>query len=92
VNDKSRQDELYEQAAAAYGAALERLARAYEAEPESRRDLMQDIHVALWRSFELFDSRCSIRTWVYRVAHNTAPLLSRGGRGEVAPYHGYVKR
>ena len=28
--------------------------------------------MALWRSFEGFDGRCSLRTWVYRVAHNTA--------------------
>jgi RNA polymerase sigma-70 factor, ECF subfamily len=27
---------------------------------------------ALWRSFEKFDGRCSLRTWIYRVAHNTA--------------------
>ena len=72
VVQKQGQDELYTETAAAYGAALERLARAYEADPESRRDLLQDIHVALWRSFESFDGRCSIRTWMYRVAHNTA--------------------
>jgi len=45
------QDELYEDAARTYSAPLERLARAYEADPEIRRDLLQDIHVALWRSF-----------------------------------------
>ena len=28
--------------------------------------------MALWRSFKRFDGRCSLRTWVYRVAHNTA--------------------
>jgi RNA polymerase sigma-70 factor (ECF subfamily) len=67
---KSTQDELYQDAAGAYGPALERLARAYEADPEIRRDLLQDIHVALWRSFEGFDGRCSARTWIYRVAHN----------------------
>jgi RNA polymerase sigma-70 factor (ECF subfamily) len=66
------QDELYQEAADAYDAALERLARAYEADAEVRRDLLQDIHMALWRSFEGFDGRCSLRTWVYRVAHNTA--------------------
>ncbi len=66
----SRQDELYQEAAKAHGAALERLARAYEADPDHRRDLLQDIHVALWRSFHSFDGRCSVRTWVYRVAHN----------------------
>jgi len=53
-----------------YGAALERLARAYEADADLRRDLLQEIHVALWRSFGGFDGRCSVRTWVYRVAHN----------------------
>jgi len=66
------QDDLYKQAADAYGSALDRLARAYEADPDTRRDLLQDIHLQLWRSFEHFDGRCSLRTWVYRVAHNVA--------------------
>lgn len=66
------QDDLYREAAAAYGDALERLARAYEADPDKRRDLLQEIHFALWRSFGGFDGRCSQRTWVYRVAHNAA--------------------
>ena len=65
-------ERLYEEAAATFGAALGRLARAYEADPEKRRDLLQEIHLALWRSLEGFDGRCSLRTWVYRVAHNTA--------------------
>lgn len=64
------QDDLYRQVAESYGPALERLACAYEADPEERRDLLQDIHAALWRSFEGFQGRCSLRTWVYRVAHN----------------------
>jgi RNA polymerase sigma-70 factor, ECF subfamily len=55
-----------------FGSALERLARAYEADPEKRRDLTQDIHFHLWRSFERYDGRCSVRTWVYRVAHHVA--------------------
>lgn len=70
--DASQQDERYAAAAADFGAAIERLARAYEAEADTRTDLIQDIHVALWRSFAAFDGRCSVRTWVYRVAHNTA--------------------
>ena len=37
-----------------------------------RRDLLQDIHLAIWRSLATFDGRCALRTWVYRVAHNTA--------------------
>jgi RNA polymerase sigma-70 factor (ECF subfamily) len=65
-------DDLYAQAAAAFGPAIGRLARAYERDPERSRDLVQEIHVALWRSFAKYDGRCSLRTWVYRVAHNTA--------------------
>jgi len=68
----SDQDNLYQQAAAEYGAALERLARAYEADPEARRDLLQEIHIGLWRSFEGFEHQCSMRTWIYRVAHNVS--------------------
>ena len=66
------QDSLYEQTAENYGPALDRLARAYELDPDARRDLLQEIHLQLWRSFASFDQRCSIRTWVYRVAHNVA--------------------
>ncbi len=66
------QNSLYEEVADAYGAALDRLARAYELDPEARRDLLQEIHLQLWRSFASFDQRCSLRTWVYRVAHNVA--------------------
>jgi RNA polymerase sigma-70 factor (ECF subfamily) len=65
-------DDLYTDAILAYGPALDRLARAYEADPEDRRDLLQEIHIALWRSFEAFAAQCSLRTWVYRVAHNAA--------------------
>ena len=67
-----RQDELYETAAADYAPALERLARSYELDPEKRGDLLQEIHLALWRSFANFDGQCSVRTWMYRVAHNVA--------------------
>jgi RNA polymerase sigma-70 factor (ECF subfamily) len=68
----ANQDQLYQEAATTFGAALERVARAYEADADRRQDLLQDIHLALWRSFEHFAQRCSLRTWVYRVAHNVA--------------------
>lgn len=66
------QDDLYKDAAETYGSSLERLASAYEADPEKRRDLRQDIHFQLWRSFQRYDARCSLRTWTYRIAHNVA--------------------
>ena len=55
-----------------FGRALDRLARAYEADPDRRQDLLQEVHLELWKSLEVYESRCALRTWVYRVAHNTA--------------------
>ena len=66
------QDASYADAADQYGAAIARLARGYERDSEKRRDLLQEIHFQLWRSFRTFDARCSLRTWVYRVAHHVA--------------------
>ena len=69
---EATEDTLYRDAAAQYGPAIERLAGAYEADPDKRRDLSQDIHFQLWRSFQRYDARCSLRTWIYRVAHHVA--------------------
>lgn len=64
--------QLFEESIAAYGAALTRLTAAYESDVDRRRDLLQEIHLALWQSLARFNGRCSLGTWVYRVAHNTA--------------------
>jgi len=68
----SGSDEMYQEAAATYGAGLSRLAHAYEAEPEKRGDLLQEIHIAIWKSLGRFNGTCSLRTWVFRIAHNVA--------------------
>lgn len=70
MNGKSAQDARYLAAARTHGAMIERLARGYEADPELRRDLVQDIHAALWRSFAIFEGQCAEKSWVHRIAHN----------------------
>jgi RNA polymerase sigma-70 factor (ECF subfamily) len=77
-------DELFDHAIAEFGPALGRLAYAYEPDAERRRDLLQEIHLAVWRSFGTFDGRCSLRTWLYRVAHNTATAHVFRRRGKSA--------
>jgi RNA polymerase sigma-70 factor (ECF subfamily) len=72
MSAKPGQEGYWRQTVKEYGAALERLAWAYEPDIDRRRDLLQEIHLALWRSFENFEARCSLRTWIYRVAHNVA--------------------
>lgn len=70
LGERARAAPEYQDLAREYAAPLTRLARAYEADPDLCRDLLQDIHLALWNSLRSFDHRCSSRTWVYRVAHN----------------------
>ena len=53
----ARQEDLYREVANGYAGALERLVRAYQHDPERRRDLLQEVHLALWRSLALFDHR-----------------------------------
>ena len=67
-----QRNEWYEAAVREFGRALDRLAAGYEADPEKRHDLRQEIHLQLWRSLAAFDGRCSLKTWTFRVAHNTA--------------------
>ena len=68
--DRDRQDALYAEASAANAAAIRRLARGYEADPDRQRDLLQEMHMELWVSLRSFAVRCSLRTCVYRIAHN----------------------
>jgi hypothetical protein len=44
------------------------MVRAYESDADQRRDLLQDIHFALWRSFAGFAGQCTLGTWIYRLA------------------------
>lgn len=63
---------LYQDAADQFAHAMQRLARATEANAEQRLDLLQEMHIQLWKSLSGFDGRCSLKTWVYRIIHNVA--------------------
>jgi RNA polymerase sigma-70 factor (ECF subfamily) len=62
----------YREAVASFGRALSRLVRAYERDETLAEDLLQEIHVALWRSLGSFQADCALKTWVFRVANNVA--------------------
>jgi RNA polymerase sigma-70 factor, ECF subfamily len=51
---------------------LRRLTAGYAAAPSDREDLFQEIAVAVWGAVPRFRGESSERTWVYRIAHNTA--------------------
>ena len=81
-----QQDSLYQQAVAAFGRDIGRFAAGYERDPGRRKDLLQEVHLALWRSFASFQGQCSLRTWVYRVAHNVG--VNHIQRSKRAPEQG----
>jgi len=55
-----------------YLAPLRRLVHAYTRDAREREDLFQEIALALWTALPRFRGDASERTWLYRVAHNTA--------------------
>ena len=68
----ANQHDLYREAGEKLAPAIARLARAMEYDGEKARDLEQDIHCELFRSFARFEGQCALKTWVYRIAHNVA--------------------
>jgi RNA polymerase sigma-70 factor (ECF subfamily) len=75
-------EQFYKQAGEQFAPALARLARSIERDPEKARDLEQEMHCALWTSLGRFAEQCSLKTWVYRVAHNVAvDHVARAVRG-----------
>lgn len=62
----------YEDLLRRYLPALRRLAWSYARSEAAREDLLQEIALGLWTALPRFRGDSSERTWLYRVAHNTA--------------------
>jgi RNA polymerase sigma-70 factor (ECF subfamily) len=55
-----------------YNSALRRLAWSYARTAADSEDLFQEIALALWKAVPNFRGDSSERTYIYRIAHNTA--------------------
>src|SRR5215510_11114591 len=85
AGERADEHARFEQLIRDHGGALDRLTLGYEASPEARRDLKQEILVALWRALPSFEGRSSVKTWAFRVAHNVATShLIRARRSRVS--------
>lgn len=49
-----------------------KVANSYCKNNEDRKDLIQEILIQLWKSFERYDSKFKYSTWIYRIALNVA--------------------
>ena len=68
--DRHALADQYERIFEAYGPALVRLTASYEARPQAREDLLQEILLAIWKALPGFRGDCSEKTFAFRVAHN----------------------
>jgi RNA polymerase sigma-70 factor (ECF subfamily) len=71
MRDADRQ-RIFEDLMRTYLPDLRRLARSYTRGPAEQEDLLQEIALGLWTALPQFRGEASERTWLYRVAHNTA--------------------
>jgi RNA polymerase sigma factor (sigma-70 family) len=72
---EAQRDQLereYEELWTNFGPSLSRLASSYESEMQGREDLLQEIRLAVWVALPRFRKESSLRTFVFRIAHNRA--------------------
>jgi len=70
--DTNRREALFRQIVDDHGRAIARLCAGYQRDDARRSDLEQEILLNVWRALPSFRGDASLRTWMYRVAHNVA--------------------
>jgi RNA polymerase sigma-70 factor (ECF subfamily) len=76
MHDTER-DRVFSEWLAEHKVTLFKVVHAYAFEHADRQDLFQEIVFQVWRSVDAFRGDSSVRTWVYRVALNTAIAWTR---------------
>jgi RNA polymerase sigma-70 factor (ECF subfamily) len=64
---------------------LYKVCRLYQDREEDRQDLLQEIVLQLWSSYDSFRGDSQFSSWMYRVALNTAIVYLRRQRRHDAP-------
>lgn len=61
------------------------ICRAYAANEEELKDLIQEVTIQLWKSHQKFKGNSKISTWVYRVSLNVCLAINRKKRIDTEP-------
>jgi len=69
ADEKSSPAMLFERVIASHSGMISRIALAYEADPAQRRELVQEILLAVWRSLPKFRRDSSLKTFVAGIAY-----------------------
>jgi RNA polymerase sigma-70 factor (ECF subfamily) len=70
--DKIYKSELFLTVIEANKGILYKVANSYCRNVEDRKDLVQEIIIQLWKSFDNYDTNFRISTWMYRISLNVA--------------------
>lgn len=60
------------------------LCKSYYRREEDQKDAFQDIVLQLWKSFEAFQGKSKISTWIYRVSLNTLMNKKRKDKSSIS--------
>jgi RNA polymerase sigma-70 factor (ECF subfamily) len=86
-----RKDLLFAEVTARHSGLITRIALSYEADPSLRRDLVQDILLAIWLALGSYRGDSSLRTFIAAVAQKRSishvARRAREPRQEVLPHH-----
>jgi RNA polymerase sigma-70 factor (ECF subfamily) len=86
-----RKDVLFEEVTARHTGLITRIALSYEADPALRRDLVQDILLAIWLALESYRGDSSLRTFIAAIAQKRSishvTRRAREPRQEALPEH-----
>jgi RNA polymerase sigma-70 factor (ECF subfamily) len=86
-----RKDALFSEVTAHHTGLIGRIALSYEADPGLRRDLVQDILLAIWMALESYRGDSSLRTFIAAIAQKRSishvTRRTREPRQEALPDH-----
>jgi len=57
-----------------------KITNSYCKDPQDRQDLIQEIILQLWQSFDKYNDQYKLSTWIYRIALNTSISFYRKNR------------
>lgn len=84
-------DELFAEVSARHSGLITRIALSYEADPALRRDLVQDILLAIWLALDSYRGDSSLKTFIASIAQKRSishvTRRAREPRQEALPDH-----
>jgi RNA polymerase sigma factor (sigma-70 family) len=81
-SDHTDKEKAFLRLVEAHKGILCRVCRLYQDREEDRQDLLQEIMLQLWISYDSFRGESAFSSWMYRVALNTAIVFLKKGRRE----------